>query len=144
MNKRKSFLIGALATVHLPLITLGTYMLYEAAYFYVVKADKFTKKARETENPQERELWLIGAAEARGIAAFDAAMAAGLFSFASLILGWTSFIRSLMVSNNIPLPNKPLEEDLRDASRPAAPGLLSTDRAGQFRTCPVLSGRSRD
>jgi len=95
ITKRTSACLVALLIVNIILLGFGVLMLSEAWYFSQEKAFHMDEMARNAENVQEQQLWMIGAAGARGIAAMYSAIAAASFALASLMVSWTALIISL-------------------------------------------------
>jgi len=96
ITKRRSACLVTLLVVNIILLGFGVFMLSEAWYFSQEKAFHMDEMARNAENVQKQQLWMIGAAGgARGIAAMYSAIAAASFALASLMVSWTALIISL-------------------------------------------------
>jgi len=96
------WLIAVIIVVVIALVVFGFFVLVEAYHFYYEEAAFMDEMARMAEDTHDIQLWMVGAAGYRGIAAFDAAVAATSFALASLIVGLAAFIRQVRRSERNP------------------------------------------
>lgn len=96
MNSRllKGIVI-AVTVISIVLFGFGILMIREAAYFHGKGAHYKDMATSEESSARERDNWQTALMSAQGFATMDAAIAAAAFSFAGLVVAWTSLAITL-------------------------------------------------
>jgi len=89
--KKPSLIVLIIITIILS--SFGILMISETWHFHQ-KAFRYDEMGRQAEDPQEQQLWIIGATGARAEATMYSAIATTCFAIASLILAWAAIIKT--------------------------------------------------